>query len=119
MSIIQGGTAVVSGRAMPGPVGAFDIAFSHGALASVSAIKVNAFFAPGLTAGFEGVAVGVFREGSTSRAIAGVFHVYVDDLSGMTPPLPDQMIFTFKPKGGEMLVRHGRIIRGDILVIPE
>jgi len=122
MIVSQGGIAVVQGTASPGvngPTGTFSVSLSHGPIVSMSTVRLTTFFAPGITAGFEGVGVAIFWEGSVARTMAGTFHVYVDDLSGMTPPHPDQMIFTFRPKGGELIVYTAKMQRGDILVVPE
>jgi hypothetical protein len=122
MIVSQGGMAVVQGTAVPGangPTGFFNVSLSQGPIVSMSTLRLTTFFAPGITAGFEGVGVAIFREGPVSRTMAGVFHVYVDDLTGMTPPQPDQMIFTFRPKGGDLIVYTARMQRGDIIVVPE
>ncbi len=118
-TIQEGGTAFVSSRAREtagGPIGSFMATFSEGSIASVQTLHIETMFVPGITAGFDAIATAQLRAGSTTRAVTGRIHVYVDDLSGVTPPMPDQMIFTFQPPVGTLIVRHGRITRGDIAV---
>jgi hypothetical protein len=121
MTIQQGGHAFASGRvrdSAAGPVGSFAISFTAGDILSIEANKVVTLFVPGSTAGYEAVATAQIREGSVTRAVTGKMHIYVDDLASLTPPQPDQMILTFQPKVGPMIVRHGKMIRGDIVVTP-
>lgn len=119
MTIQQGGFGFASGRVREmatGPIGSFSASFTEGSFLSVKTTSIETAFVPGVTAGFEGNATAQIREGAITRAVSGRMHVYVDDLSGQIPPQPDQMILTFQPAVGPLIVRHGRTVRGDIAV---
>lgn len=98
-----------------GGAGRFSMEFATGALRSVRLREVAGYGAPGSTAFFDGPGVATILRNGRLESVRGTLLVYVDDLN--MPGFPDQIFVRFATSRGEVLVRHGRVLRGDIQVV--
>ena len=119
MSIQEGGNAAAQGfveSTEKGILGSFGISFDRGPLTSLRMARFTGFSAPGDTAFFEGPAQAVMIENGRKVLVRGHCIVMVDDLHER-PSFPDQFFMHFTTRDNRIIVRHGRMTSGDIVVV--
>lgn len=122
MDIQEGGTARVLARVTPGnpfPLGYFGITFNGNEIKSVRISQFDDWFSNEGTGFFAGRASMVIMRSGVASILEGRCAVMVDDLDHSNLPFPDQFFLHFTVDGtGEVIVRHGLLTRGDVILHP-
>lgn len=122
MDIEEGGTARVLARVVPGnpfPLGHFGITFSGNVIKSVRISQFDDWFANEGTGFFAGRATMVLMRNNIATTLEGRCAVMVDDADNSNLPSFDRFFLHFTVDGtGEVIVRHGEMTRGDVILRP-
>ncbi|MBV6457709.1 MAG: hypothetical protein HONBIEJF_00826 [Fimbriimonadaceae bacterium] len=116
MTVQEGGTGTLAGRVTNQPRGSFGVTFSEGELVSFQATRIFEVIIPGSTSFFSGEGVAMMRRNGQVVPVRGQFFVMVDDLDLEGLPHPDQFMMEFLSDDRQRIIRHGRVVRGDIAI---
>lgn len=116
ISVGEGGTGFISGRLIDRPAGSFAASFTEGEIAAFRLTKVEAVYVPGATAFFTGEGTATVRENGRLVEHKAKLLAMVDDLDLDRLPFPDQIMMEFTLSNGRTIIRHGRVMRGDIAI---